>query len=54
MPKLAAATPTPARIDVVFQLLTFFLMTFRVAAAEGDFELKLPRESVGIADSVNE
>jgi biopolymer transport protein ExbD len=29
-------------IDVVFQLLTFFLMTFRVATPEGDFALKLP------------
>ena len=29
-------------IDVVFQLLTFFLMTFKVASAEGDFSLKLP------------
>jgi hypothetical protein len=25
-------------------LLTFFLMTFKVASAEGDFELKLPRD----------
>ncbi len=32
-------------IDVVFQLLTFFLMSFRVAAAEGDFNLLLPLES---------
>jgi biopolymer transport protein ExbD len=28
----------------VFQLLTFFLMTFRVAAAEGDFNVMLPRD----------
>lgn len=32
-------------IDVVFQLLTFFLMTFRVAAVEGDFNLRLPPPS---------
>ena len=25
-------------IDVVFQLLAFFLMTFKVAAVEGDFQ----------------
>jgi biopolymer transport protein ExbD len=31
-------------IDVVFQLLTFFLMTFKVASPEGDFNLKLPKE----------
>ncbi|MGC3967529.1 MAG: biopolymer transporter ExbD [Pirellulales bacterium] len=29
-------------IDVVFQLLAFFLVTFRVAAVEGDFNLRLP------------
>jgi biopolymer transport protein ExbD len=33
-------------IDVVFQLLAFFLVTFRVAAVEGDFSLKLPRTGV--------
>ncbi|MCE9603678.1 MAG: biopolymer transporter ExbD [Planctomycetia bacterium] len=29
-------------IDIVFQLMAFFLMTFKVAAVEGDFRLKLP------------
>src|SRR5438067_13926229 len=29
-------------IDIVFQLLTFFCMTLRVAAAEGDFSIKMP------------
>jgi len=29
-------------IDVVFQLLAFFLLTFRIASVEGDFALKLP------------
>jgi len=29
-------------IDIVFQLLTFFCMTLRVAAAEGDFNIKMP------------
>src|SRR5204862_178295 len=29
-------------IDVVFQLLAFFLMTFKVAAVEGDFNVKMP------------
>lgn len=33
-------------IDVVFQLLTFFLMSFRIAAAEGDINLLLPRSIV--------
>jgi biopolymer transport protein ExbD len=35
-----------AMIDVVFQLLAFFLVTFRVATVEGDFALKLPRNNV--------
>lgn len=30
-------------IDIVFQLMAFFLMTFQVATVEGDFQLKLPK-----------
>ena len=43
-------------IDVVFQLLTFFLMTFKVASPEGDFNLKLPKEerSQGAANTQTE
>ncbi|MHB1034263.1 MAG: ExbD/TolR family protein [Pirellulales bacterium] len=29
-------------IDVVFQLLAFFLFTLRIASAEGDFNIKMP------------
>lgn len=29
-------------IDVVFQLLAFFLLTFKIFAAEGDFNVKMP------------
>jgi biopolymer transport protein ExbD len=29
-------------IDVVFQLLTFFIMSFKVVQAEGDFNIKMP------------
>jgi biopolymer transport protein ExbD len=29
-------------IDVVFQLLTFFLLSFRVATLEGDFNVHMP------------
>src|SRR3954447_1050588 len=29
-------------IDIVFQLLTFFCMTLKIAAAEGDFNIKMP------------
>ncbi len=31
-----------AMIDVVFQLLTFFVMSFKVASLEGDFSVKMP------------
>jgi biopolymer transport protein ExbD len=29
-------------IDIVFQLLTFFIMTFKLVTAEGDFNIKMP------------
>ena len=29
-------------IDIVFQLLTFFVMTLQVASLEGDFDIKMP------------
>jgi biopolymer transport protein ExbD len=29
-------------IDIVFQLLTFFLFSFKIAAVEGDFSIKMP------------
>jgi len=29
-------------IDIVFQLLTFFVMTLKVATMEGDFNIKMP------------
>jgi biopolymer transport protein ExbD len=32
-------------IDVVFQLLVFFVMTFRVVAMEGDFNIRMPLAS---------
>jgi len=32
-------------IDVVFQLLVFFLFTFRIATQEGDFNIKMPLSS---------
>ena len=32
-------------IDIVFLLLVFFIMTFRIVAPEGDFNIKMPREA---------
>lgn len=29
-------------IDIVFQLLVFFILTFKVAVMEGDFSIKMP------------
>ena len=31
-----------AMIDIVFQLLVFFIMTFNVVAQEGDFNIRMP------------
>lgn len=35
-----------AMIDVVFQLLIFFLLTFKIVLPEGDFNIKMPRSTV--------
>lgn len=35
-----------AMIDIVFQLLVFFIMTFKVVAQEGDFSVKMPLASL--------
>ena len=29
-------------IDIVFQLLVFFIMSFKIVAQEGDFNIKMP------------
>lgn len=34
-------------IDVVFLLLIFFVMTFKIATQEGDFSVKMPLQSAG-------
>jgi len=34
-----------AMIDIVFQLLVFFIMTFRVVVMEGDFSIRMPLAS---------
>jgi biopolymer transport protein ExbD len=33
-------------IDIVFQLLIFFIMTFKIMAPEGDFNVKMPLAGV--------
>lgn len=39
-------------IDIVFQLLIFFIMTFKITAMEGDFSVKMPKG--GSSASTNE
>ncbi|MFP6675633.1 MAG: biopolymer transporter ExbD, partial [Pirellulaceae bacterium] len=34
-------------IDIVFQLLVFFIMTFKIVAQEGDFNIRMPLASEG-------
>ncbi|MHB8900441.1 MAG: ExbD/TolR family protein [Thermoguttaceae bacterium] len=39
-------------IDCVFQLLIFFLLSFKIAAPEGDFNIKMPAQAAaGVPDS---
>jgi biopolymer transport protein ExbD len=41
-------------IDIVFQLLTFFIMSFKIVTEEGDFNIKMPtasRTEVNIQDA---
>ena len=40
-------------IDVVFQLLTFFVMTFKIASVEGDFNIKMPLAAAASSASVD-
>ncbi|MBS0209761.1 MAG: biopolymer transporter ExbD [Planctomycetes bacterium] len=37
-------------IDIVFQLLTFFVMSFKIATEEGDFNVKMP---IGVGQATN-
>ncbi len=39
-------------IDIVFQLLVFFVMTFKVVAMEGNFNIKMP--AAGVASGTPE
>ncbi len=34
-------------IDIVFQLLVFFIMSFKIVAQEGDFNIKMPLAAAG-------
>ena len=43
-----------AMIDIVFQLLIFFIMTFKVVAQEGDFNIKMPMAAGPAPDILEE
>ena len=42
-------------IDIVFQLLVFFIMTFKIVTPEGDFNIKMPKDAPSdkIIDDMN-
>jgi biopolymer transport protein ExbD len=46
---IAAAVDMTPLIDIVFQLLIFFVMTFRFAEQETEFQIKFPRPGAGHA-----
>ena len=39
-------------IDIVFQLLTFFVMSFKIAVQEGDFNVKMPLAAAGQSENI--
>ena len=41
-------------IDIVFQLLTFFIMTLKIAAQEGDFNIKMPLQAPKASDNIDQ
>jgi len=41
-------------IDIVFQLLIFFIMTFKIISPEGDFNIKMPMEAPSVGPPKDE
>jgi len=41
-PAISVTVEMTPMIDIVFQLLVFFIMTFRIIIPEGDFNIKMP------------
>ena len=50
MPDKVDIQMTPM-IDIVFQLLIFFLFSFRIVAVEGDFNIRMPLAGTGTPDT---
>jgi biopolymer transport protein ExbD len=40
-------------IDVVFQLLSFFMFTLRISAVEGNFDIKMPAAARTMVDDID-
>jgi biopolymer transport protein ExbD len=47
VPKEGIPLQMTSMIDIVFQLLAFFIMTFKIVTQEGDFNVKMPLADVG-------
>ena len=45
--------PMTPMIDIVFQLLTFFLFSFKISSVEGDFNIRMPLASPTAATSLD-
>lgn len=41
-------------IDVVFNLMIFFIMTFKIVAPEGDFNVRMPKTAPGTTPSIDQ
>lgn len=41
-------------IDIVFQLLVFFIMTFKVVSQEGDYNVRMPLAAITDSESIEE
>ncbi|MGI5832192.1 MAG: ExbD/TolR family protein [Thermoguttaceae bacterium] len=52
-PEVPKVQMTPM-IDIVFNLLAFFIVTFRIPAVEGDFNIKMPVNAPPSFESMDE
>lgn len=52
-PEVPKLQMTPM-IDIVFNLLAFFIITFRIPAVEGDFNIKMPINAPPSSESMDE
>ena len=52
-PEVPKLEMTPM-IDIVFNLLAFFIITFRIPAVEGDFNIKMPVNAPPSSESMDE